>query len=950
MGPSEQEFESRRGFPIRPKASLLSLCLGWAALILAFILACSSRASPVLLDLTTQERDWLAAHPVITYTHDPAYPPFDYQDAHGLHGGFSADITRLVELRLGRSFIKIPSNDWDRVLTNLREGKIDFVPGIVRTEERETFAAFTSPYYTVKTVFIGRTGQEDVRSHDSLDGKRVFVSRGFAVVDYLLTNYQGIQLEFVDNERSGIVRLALGEGDYAVTDLPVLTYTIRQEGLTNLKVAGSTGFEYPLCFAVPKSSSVLAGILDKALLNVDPSQREALVEKWFSVEGERIYSYREFWIALAAVTSILLLLFVYNRLLKRTVDRRTAALRASEEKYRQIFANAVEGIYQSTPDGKLLSANPAFARILGYGHPEELLEQLNAYQMYADPAARDEWKEILDREGFVRGFEFDANRRDGVTLRFSDTSQAVRDERGQLLYYQGVLEDITERRRSEDLRLAKEAAEAASQAKSEFLANMSHEIRTPLNSILGFSDLLESESLGSQARHYVACIRSAGRALQALVNDVLDLSKLEAGRLELNSASLDLRALIDEVGILFEQRCREKKIEWRVEIASDCPEAVILDLVRVRQVLINLVGNAVKFTQEGFVRVAVRIVASRDGDTHPDLEIAVQDTGIGIPQKQMELVFEAYRQVKGVNRAQFGGTGLGLNIAQRLVHLMGGTLSVESEAGKGSTFTIHLANVEVAAAQSMGEEGVPASPFDLVFEPASILIVDDAFANRELLKGYFRSLPFTVREAANGQEALEQVASQRPDLIIMDLRMPVMDGYVATQILKADEHTRRIPVIVLTASSMASRRELADQLKVDAYLRKPVPFATLIRELARFLPHRRSGAAPVEGAAAALGDGDLSRAEEALPLLEGELMETWESIRSSFVFDEIDAFGKRVRDVGETFGLQPLVLWGQDLKDQASRFDMASLPGTLSRFPELVDFLRYRTSRLRSDP
>jgi CheY-like chemotaxis protein/anti-sigma regulatory factor (Ser/Thr protein kinase) len=373
---------------------------------------------------------------------------------------------------------------------------------------------------------------------------------------------------------------------------------------------------------------------------------------------------------------------------------------------------------------------------------------------------------------------------------------------------------------------------------------------------------------------------------------------------------------------------------------------VILDLVRLRQVLINLVANAVKFTEEGFVRVGARMVQASDGAELPGLEITVQDTGIGIPRKQMELVFEAYRQVKGENHARYGGTGLGLNIAQRLVQLMGGVLSVESEPGKGSTFTLRMPRVEVAATAS-GSEAQLTSASDLVFEPATILVVDDAVANRELLKGYFRNLPFTVLEAGNGREALEQVAAHAPDLVIMDLRMPVMDGYEATRALKSGESTRNIPILVLTASSMATHREIEDQLKADAYLRKPVPYGLLIREMARFLPHRlperRQEARPVDAAS------DPSRAAEALPLLEGELMETWRSIRGTFVFDEIDAFGKRVRDVGESFGLQSLAQWGRELKDQASRFDMTSLPGTLARFPELVEQLR-ASPHPRSEP
>ena len=934
----------------------------WLCLLLSVLwLACTPQSPPsslAKLGLTSEEAAWLTAHPVITYSHDPAYPPFDFLGSRGQHDGLSADFLRLTGQALGKGFVRVPSENWDRLLSNLREGKVDFVTGIVRTEEREQYAVFTEPYFTVKTVFVGRAGQADVQGNGSLKGRRVFVSRGFAVVEYLLKNYADIVLEYVNDDQTGITRLALGEGDYAVSDLPVLTHTIRQEGLTNLRIAGYTGFEYPLRFAASRKSPELAGILDKAFGSISPAQREMLVKKWISMEDKRFYAYKEFWIALASGVLILASLFVSNRLLQRTVDRRTAdlqgelerrtaaeaALRASERNYRQLFETAVEGIYQSTPEGRILSANPAFARILGYEKPEALLGDFNAYRMYVLPSARDDWNRILQKDGFVEGFEFEAFRKDGTIVRFSDTSQAVRDEQGELLYYQGVLEDITEKRRAEELRLAKEAAEAANAAKSEFLANMSHEIRTPLNSILGFSELLESESMDAQARHYVASIRSAGRALQALVNDVLDLSKLEAGRLELNNEPLDLRVLLEEVGIIFEQRCREKGLELRIEIAPGCPQAVILDLARLRQVLINLLGNAVKFTQEGFVRIAARAMPARDGEGRLDLEISVQDTGIGIPQKQKELVFQAYHQQRGQNSALYGGTGLGLNISRRLVELMGSVLTLESEAGKGSTFTIRFPHVEVAAAQMVSGEAERTSASDLVFEPATLLIVDDAFENRELLKACFKDKPFTLFEAGNGREALQQVEAHRPDVIIMDLRMPVMDGFEAIRLLKSEAQYRQIPILVLTASSLASGREITGRIGADAYLRKPAQFALLLRELARFLPHRvvsRKAShdfGEIQGGELAAEDS--ARIAEALPLLEGELAETWESVRHAYVFDEIDAFSDRVRTVGLTYHLTALIRWGEELKDQAARFDMKSLPGTLSRFPGLVESLR----------
>ncbi len=632
-------------------------------------------------------------------------------------------------------------------------------------------------------------------------------------------------------------------------------------------------------------------------------------------------------------------------------------LKQAEEKYRNIFEHATMGIFQLSPEGHLLTANPALAEIFGYDSAEELINQMAVPgdHMFVTPENREFTIRLMKEQDFIKDFEFRAYRKDKRIIDASITAHRVLDKNGELEFYEGVLEDITERRRTEELKIAKDAAEAANRTKSEFIAHMSHEIRTPMNAILGFSELLEEEIADKQHKDYLSAITSSGKTLLSLINDILDLSKIEAGKLEVRFSPVNLSALLLEMEHIFSQKLQSKHLDFSLEIAPDLPEGVMLDETRLRQILFNIVGNAVKFTEAGHIKLSLSgryhsTDEESDDSGSLDLVFSVEDTGIGIAEDQRERIFEAFKQQRGQSSGKYGGTGLGLSITRRLVEMLGGEVSLESDVGKGSTFKVLLKNVDVVPVPHQRETGEAFDADSIVFEKARILIVDEIKANRELIKAFLNYPALSFIDAENGSEAIAMARNHRPDLIFMDMRMPVMDGYEATRFLKGDSDLRDIPVIILTASALKEQEQAVLAAGGDGYLKKPVPRMVLVAELIRFLPHSfkstpgevslTSLASPGKDAAPqeieAPEANIITRLPELLTILKGPLTDNWNEINRTFFVDDIERFAMAINEVGKTYELDILSKWGECLADQVLSFDMEKLTETLTTFPILI--------------
>ena len=574
--------------------------------------------------------------------------------------------------------------------------------------------------------------------------------------------------------------------------------------------------------------------------------------------------------------------------------------------------------------------------------PRDFLDGTNTWtaRIHPDDAERVLAEHDQAFEHDRRTCEYRWKAADGSWLWINDQMVLIRDHEGNPVEIIGTWMDITKRKLADEtLAAAMRAAEAANRAKSEFLANMSHEIRTPMNAILGFTEILGRELYDERQRKYLSNIQASSRSLLSLINDILDLSKVEAGKIELEYRPVNPYILFREIKQIFSQAATDKGLDFILEIAPELPNVLVLDEIRLRQVLLNLVGNAVKFTDTGHIKLSVYLrYPLEDDDSMLDMFIEVEDTGVGISGEELDKIFDAFE-----SHSQYDGTGLGLAITKRLVEMMGGEISVTSEASKGSTFRTILSDVKVGVLSDLEtqEESV-VDARAIVFEPVTILIADDIALNREVVRGYLDLNVFTILEAENGKKALDAMHQHHPDLVLMDIKMPILDGVTAIRIAKADERIRHIPVVALTAMGLKDSEEEIGQV-CDGFLRKPVSRIDLIAELTRFLKHTWD-----EGASA---DGSQFESEPDLETLSGEVLnrlpelvqkleaqqETWERLQKVISIDEVEAFATGMKKLGLEYGYAPLSDWGERMKQQVQMFDMDTIPRTLSAFPKVIE-------------
>lgn len=498
---------------------------------------------------------------------------------------------------------------------------------------------------------------------------------------------------------------------------------------------------------------------------------------------------------------------------------------------------------------------------------------------------------------------------------------------------------------------AKQEAIQANKAKSEFLANMSHEIRTPMNAILGFAEIIESQIEEDSLKQYASAISSSGTALLSIINDILDLSKIEAGKTELHYHPVKLQSLLREVGQIFKHKADEKQITFNIEIQEAVPDAIIIDDVRLRQILINLVGNAIKFTDTGFVKLVVETETITKKDNKLCLHFSVQDSGIGIDKNQQQQIFGAFEQQKNQNINKYGGTGLGLTITKRLVDMMNGTIWVESEKEKGSTFHFILNDIEVGKIDQSNEKQKTTGKV-IDFEPATILIVDDISTNRQLVKTFLKGFNFKVHSATNGEEAISAVQKINPDLILMDIKMPVMDGFKATELLKNNEKYKHIPIIAFTASALKEEIEKIRNSSFDSYLQKPFTRKKIVRELARILKHKTMADDELqttnkEKVTNEPEDNIQVTSDEFLEILNNDLYNQWGKVKDTFILGEINDFATNCLIAGKKHNAQQLIDWGSKIQKQIVNLDMELLPITIKEF----DLIRqkFKTTNNKSE-
>ena len=595
-----------------------------------------------------------------------------------------------------------------------------------------------------------------------------------------------------------------------------------------------------------------------------------------------------------------------NKLMKREKELRftNAVLRTQQE-------TSLDGILVVDGEGGVISFNRRFTELWGIPadvaasgdekkllkramerllHPAEFLSKVNFLYQHPHEKSRDEIE-------LIGGTVFDrysapmlgtAGEYYGRIWYFRDITGSKRAEE-EVRKHREHLEELV-RERTNELEAAKETAERANMAKSAFLANMSHEIRTPLNAILGFGTILERDlTLSETQAEQVRTINRSGRHLLKLINDILDMSRIEAGRLALHNAPFCLQDLLDDLEAMFRVRAEEKGLSLSLERDANLPCNVVGDEAKLRQVLVNMTGNAVKFTKQGSVTLRVRMEAP--AETGPRLVLEVEDTGPGIPPEELTHIFDAFRQSEAGREA--GGTGLGLSISKRLVDLMGGELAVRSTLGAGSCFTASIP-VEPSAETPSQPKTPPRRIAGVERNEAEgpLLIVDDVKENRDILKALLAPLGFALREAENGREALRLFEKERPCAVLMDMRMPVMDGYEATRRIKASEGGSSVPVIAITASAFEDDVQNVLKSGADICIRKPLSPEDVYEALGKLLDIRFHYADEPR-TAETRHEAFLSR--EALAALPGETIAAMRTALQDGDIDELESLIEGIR-------------------------------------------------------
>ena len=494
-----------------------------------------------------------------------------------------------------------------------------------------------------------------------------------------------------------------------------------------------------------------------------------------------------------------------------------------------------------------------------------------------------------------------------------------------------LTESVRAAERARKLAEGKAAAEAADREKSAFLATMSHEIRTPMNAILGFSEILASEVKTERERRYVESIVTGGRALLQLINDILDLSKIEAGMLEFTREPTDVREVTQFIERLFTQQAQAKGVELRVEVAPGLPTSLLIDAKRLRQILTNLVGNALKFTSTG--HVLLRVISPPRGAmaSRVTLVFEVEDTGPGISPETQATLFRPFVQGQAGAESTERGTGLGLAIVKRLVELMHGTVGVKSDVGRGSIFRVEFPEVEVSARLPQAMVEAEAAPDFNVLRAATILVVDDNAANRELMSGFFEGSHHRLLLATQGKEALEILQKEKTDLVLMDLRMPVMDGRSALRVLRQQPGKELLPVVAVTASSMHGE-DAELRAMFSGYLRKPVTRAELFRELASFIPRAKPRATTL---ALSTSASDPRWAPLAATLAEWE-RDRWPALRDGMRVNDVREFAGELERLATEADCEPARAYAAQLTAEADGFAVDAMEKSLGEFPALV--------------
>ncbi len=537
--------------------------------------------------------------------------------------------------------------------------------------------------------------------------------------------------------------------------------------------------------------------------------------------------------------------------------------------------------------------------------------------------------------------------KEGTPIEISMTLSGIYNESDLLTGISLVGYDITRQKELERQLIAeKEKAEEATRAKSLFLANMSHEIRTPMNAILGFAEILYQRIKDPVQKEYLTSMQNSGKALLNLINDLLDFSKAEAGKLELYEQSTDVYYLVHDIESIFRLKAHQKNLDFIVEIDKDVPHYLLLDELKIRQILLNLTSNAIKFTDKGIVKISIQ--AEKVVNSKADLIIEVSDTGKGIPPEFHKKIFQLFEQQDKSITRKYGGTGLGLAITMDIVKLMKGHIFLDSKEGKGSTFRVVLPAIPLTGEKAARKEAAGLDMEKLLFDPATVLIVDDTPSNIEVIKVMLENQPFVLLEAPNGKVALEMMEKHKADLVFMDIRMPEMDGITAVQAIRNHEGWSHIPVIALSASSTDFDSAQLIKKGFNDHVRKPATQSEIAGILAKYLKYTSTEEISDDGLETLSRETILhfSKIEVAL---EKQILPHQQALLGIRPRAEVKKLAKELISVGEKYKSKEVLRYGERLLTANENFLLDNEKDLIDNLPNFVKRLKQLFNEQRTE-
>lgn len=811
-----------------------------------------SNASGVLLSdnrlqLSEREERWRGQHPVINLLVDENLGPLTFFDSEGNLRGITADLLDLVAMRTGLQFKAHRASSIEDMTRQLSSGQADLIAAILPSEQREKNLSFTRPYLENSFVLITARGNEKVQNIDDLKNRHVAIVRGNPMVDYLRREHANIQLVETDNTFQSLRLLAAGEVGGAVSSLVTANYLLAGKPFQQQLQISSTLSTIPAAFsmATTRGATELGAILDKALLSIGPQEMAIIHSRWRSYNPSPSTAWEPDSPLVSKLVggagALMLSSLVWVLYMRRQIKKRERAERALHNQF-EFMTALVNGtphpIYVRDHDGLLLSCNDSYLQTVGV----TLQQVLGKTLLETDFGKCREARQLSDdyQRVMAEGTPLLGDR----PLRIGDRLLSVyhwtlpyRDSNGLVCGVIGGWIDISERRDLlEQLSAAKDQADAANSAKSTFLATMSHEIRTPMNAIIGMLELaLKRADQRELDRPALEVAYHSAKDLLVLIGDILDIARIESGRLSLSPERVNLREQAEAVMRVFDGLARQKNLQLLLELDTEANREVLIDPLRFKQVLSNLVSNAIKFTEEGQVRIRVDVREVLN-DGFIDVHLCVEDTGIGISSTDLAALFQPFVQVGQATEHGRRGTGLGLVISEGLCRIMGATLRMESQPGAGTRVHIEMRMTTLEPAPAVA--GPPPTPHGSL-AALRVLVVDDHPANRLLMAQQLEFMGLRPITAQDGIAGLQAWQREPFDVVIVDCNMPRMNGYDLTRAIREQERIQHRPscaVLGYTANAQPEEYERCRLAGMDDCMFKPISLQSLEQQLRRLKP------------------------------------------------------------------------------------------------------------------